>query len=53
MKIEHKYFPGFVMEVLEEGKCPSGVDAHKAYRIIDPEGEEDWLCEDDVEIVEE
>jgi hypothetical protein len=55
MKIEYKHFPGFVMEVLEQEPCQGdeGVEGdHPSYRIVDPEGAEDWLCGHDVNIVE-
>lgn len=50
-KIEHNLMPGFVMEVLEIDECE--VDSvrseqHFSYRIIDPDGQNDWLCGYDV-----
>lgn len=51
-RIEHKLMPGFPMEVLEVQPCngePYG--SHNAFRVIDPEGNPDWLCEHDVKEV--
>ena len=47
MQIEHLLMPGFTMDVLGEEPCE--VDAsrptpHQRYRVIDPEGNEDWVC---------
>ena len=54
MKIEHKYAPGFVMEVLDQRPCESdGGEEHVAYNVIDPEGANDWVCGRDVTIVED
>lgn len=55
MKIEFKYYPGFVMDVLEERPCRGDDNRspeHPVYRVIDPEGAEDWLCSREVEVVE-
>ena len=52
MKIEHKYFPGFLMDVLEERPCENDGGERPAYKVIDPESAEDWLCSRDVAIVE-
>jgi len=49
--IEYKLMPGFRMEVLEVAPCePSPVrpEPHDQYKVIDPEGNEDWLCAHDV-----
>lgn len=55
MKIEHKDMPGFVMEVLKEKPCLGDErlygENHSSYKVIDPEGQEDWLCSLDVRIV--
>ncbi len=51
-RIAHNLVPDFVMEVLEAQPCEQGTGAHSSYRIIDPEGQEDWLCEYDVHKVE-
>ena len=48
-KIEHNDMPGFVMDVLEIKPCEG--DDCESYRIIDPEGNEDWLCSRDVHAV--
>lgn len=50
-KIEHKLVPGFQMGVLAIEPCPQNPPLggpHDSYRIIDPEGHEDWLCAHDV-----
>lgn len=54
-KIEHDLMPGFVMEVQGVGTCePDGVrsEEHAQYRVIDPGGNEDWLCAYDVHQVQ-
>jgi hypothetical protein len=55
-KIEHRLVPGFAMTVLAVEPCdPSedhgGASVHDSYKIIDPEGHEDWLCAHDVRTV--
>lgn len=52
--IEHDLIPGFRMTVLEATACE--IDGtrnvpHKQYRVVDPEGREDWLCAYDVHTV--
>lgn len=48
-KIVHKLMPGFAMEVLEVEPCqPTHGSSHNSFRVVDPEGKEDWLCEFDV-----
>lgn len=56
--IEYKLLSGFPMEVLEIAPCVppeehGGAPTHHQYRIIDPEGVEDWLCERSVRKVGE
>jgi hypothetical protein len=51
--IEHELVPGFPMTVLAVRECeadpgigrPAG---HLAYAVIDPDGNQDWLCAYDV-----
>ena len=53
-RIEHKLIPGFTMPVLEAKDCETDSarpDAHRQYRVIDPEGNEDWVCGYDVRTV--
>lgn len=50
-RIEHSQAPGFMMPVLDIRDCE--VDSarpvpHLAYSIVDPDGQEDWLCGYDV-----
>lgn len=54
MKIEFKSYPGFVMQVLEEKSCDGDDNAeeHPAYKVVDPEGTEDWVCSRDVQVVQ-
>ena len=53
-KIEHRLMPGFAMEVLAIEPCPQTPprpdhpEEHDSYKIVDPEGNEDWLCAHDV-----
>jgi hypothetical protein len=50
--IEHRLMPGFTMTVRETRECDSDAnrpESHLAYRIEDPEGNEDWLCAHDVQ----
>ena len=50
-KIEHRLMPGFIMTVLETRDCETDSarpEPHQAYKITDPEGNEDWLCAYDV-----
>lgn len=49
--IEHQYMPGFTMTVQETRECEQDFarpESHLAYKITDPEGNEDWLCAYDV-----
>jgi hypothetical protein len=49
--IEHNLMPGFPMTVLATKPCETDANRpvrHEAYKIIDPEGNEDWLCAADV-----
>lgn len=49
--IEHKLLPGFGMTIQEVAPCPQDQGRplpHNSFRIVDPEGEEDWLCGYDV-----
>jgi hypothetical protein len=49
-KIEHTLMPSGMfppMPVLETRECETDFarpEPHLAYRVIDPEGNEDWLC---------
>ena len=49
-RIAHKLLRGFSMEVLAVEPCEvaAGQEPHDSYKIIDPEGAEDWLCAHDV-----
>lgn len=50
-KIEHNLMPGFPMAVLETRNCETDFarpEPHQQYKIVDPEGNEDWLCAFDV-----
>ncbi|QYN41180.1 hypothetical protein K1T35_48450 (plasmid) [Pseudonocardia sp. DSM 110487] len=43
--------PGFKMTVLDVKSCETDAnrgEPHHAFRIIDPEGQADWLCAYDV-----
>lgn len=44
--IEHTGLPGFRMRVREVGDCADEIrpESHPRYKVIDPEGCEDWLC---------
>lgn len=44
--IEHNLMPGFRMQVEEVEPCES--PDHNQFKITDPEGQTDWLCERDV-----
>ncbi|MEV4505479.1 hypothetical protein [Streptomyces klenkii] len=49
--IYHELLPHFTMTVLDTGPCevdPVRPEPHLAYKIIDFEGNEDWLCAYDV-----
>lgn len=49
--VEHNLLPGFPMEVLDTKACETDSarpETHLAYRVVDPEGNEDWLCGHDV-----
>jgi hypothetical protein len=49
--IEHDLMLGFAMTVHEVAPCEDDYarpGPHEAYRITDPEGNEDWLCAYDV-----
>jgi hypothetical protein len=46
-RIEHKIMPGFPMKVLDTDDCETDgarPEAHQRFKVIDPEGNEDWLC---------
>ena len=45
-KIEHVDIPGFRMPVLDVEPCED--EEHNQYKIVDPEGAEDWICGHDV-----
>ncbi len=50
-KIEHKLMPGFTMTVQEARVCETDTgrpELHDAFRVTDPDGNEDWLCAYDV-----
>lgn len=50
--IEHRLLPGFTMQVLDTRDCETDSarpEPHLAYKVIDPEGSEDWLCAHDVQ----
>ena len=52
-RIEHVLVPGFAMTVLAVEPCKppedhGGASVHDQYKVIDPEGCEDWLCAHDV-----
>lgn len=51
MKIRFNLMPSYVMDVLETSTCEGGED-HAMYRVIDPEGNEDWVCGNDVTVIE-
>ena len=45
--IEHHLMPGFTMAVLDTRDCETDgtrPEPHLAYKVTDPEGNEDWLC---------
>lgn len=49
--IEHRLVPGFRMTVLDTRACETDwnrPEPHKAYEIVDMEGNRDWLCAHDV-----
>jgi hypothetical protein len=55
-RIEHKLMPGFTMTVQQLRPCETDgarPEPHWAYRITDPEGNDDWLCAYDVRAAEE
>ena len=50
--IEHRLMPGFTMPVLEARECETDAnrsEPHLAYRVTDPDGNDDWLCAMDVQ----
>jgi hypothetical protein len=50
--IEHRLMPGFTMTVLDTRECETDFGrpgVHLAYKVADPEGNEDWLCGYDVQ----
>jgi hypothetical protein len=50
-RVEHDLMPGFVMQVREVKACETDgarPEAHGQYLVIDPEGNDDWLCGYDV-----
>jgi hypothetical protein len=53
--IEHELMPGFAMRVQDTRECETDAarpEPHSAYKITDPDGNEDWLCAYDVLKVE-
>lgn len=49
--IEHELLPGFRMKVLATRDCETDWnrdEPHQSYKIVDFEGNEDWLCAYDV-----
>ena len=49
--IEFDLMPGFPMEVLDTKDCETDSarpEPHLTYKVVDPEGNEDWLCGHDV-----
>lgn len=49
--IEHELVPGFPMKVLDTRDCETDANRavpHPAYKITDPDGNEDWLCAYDI-----
>jgi hypothetical protein len=54
VRIEHQYMPGFVMPVLGHRDCETDgtrPEPHVAFKVVDPEGNEDWVCAYDVRAV--
>jgi len=54
MKIEMTLMPGYVMQVLDEEACQidsARPEPHSRYKVVDPEGHEDWLCGYDIRVV--
>jgi len=50
-RIEHTLMPGFVMTVQDVRRCETDSgrpELHDAYKVTDPDGNEDWLCAYDV-----
>lgn len=50
--IEHRLVPGLTMTVQDTRECETDFarpEPHLAYKITDPEGNEDWLCAHDVQ----
>lgn len=50
-KIQHNLVPGFTMAVLDTQDCETDFarpEPHLAYKVVDPAGNEDWLCAHDV-----
>lgn len=50
--IEHRLVPGFTMPVRETAGCetdPARPEPHLKYKVIDPEGNTDWVCAYDVQ----
>jgi hypothetical protein len=51
-KIEHRLMPGFVMTVQDTRDCQTDAnrsEPHLAYKVTDPDENEDWLCAYDVQ----
>lgn len=49
--IEFLLMPGVPMTVLAIEPCPQNPPRggpHESYKVVDPEGREDWVCEHDV-----
>lgn len=50
--IEHRLMPGFTMTVKDtrpRETDPNRPEEHLAYKVTDPEGNDDWLCGHDVQ----
>lgn len=50
--IEHRLMPGYTMTVEDTRPCemdPVTPESHRAYKVLDPEGNADWLCANDVQ----
>lgn len=46
-RIEHKLMPGFIMTIRAVDACET--PDCQSVKIVDPEGNDDWLCTDDVQ----
>jgi hypothetical protein len=50
--IEHRLMPGYTMAVAGTRDCEADSvhpEPHLAYKVTDPEGNEDWLCAMDIQ----